>query len=290
MKNVSLVLSGGGARGVAHIGVIEELEKRGFNIHSIAGTSMGALVGGIYAAGKLSEFKKWLLNLDKIDVFKLMDFTLLNKGFIKGDKVFNELNEFIPDVKIQDLNINYQAIATDLTNRKEVVFTKGDLLKAIRASVSIPNILTPVKRGKSILVDGGVINNLPINHAIRKNKDILVAVNVNANIPLPENEKKKEKIEEKESFYKDLLKKFNNGLSKLFPNDKKIPLGYFDIMNDSLEIMRDELVKFSLEIYPPDILIETPRDMCRMFDFYKAKELIEVGQKATIKSLDDNKN
>jgi len=251
---------------------------------------MGALVGGIYAAGKLSEFKKWLLNLDKIDVFKLMDFTLLNKGFIKGDKVFNELNEFIPDVKIQDLNINYQAIATDLTNRKEVVFTKGDLLKAIRASVSIPNILTPVKRGKSILVDGGVINNLPINHAIRKNKDILVAVNVNANIPLPENEKKKEKIEEKESFYKDLLKKFNNGLSKLFPNDKKIPLGYFDIMNDSLEIMRDELVKFSLEIYPPDILIETPRDMCRMFDFYKAKELIEVGQKATIKSLDDNKN
>lgn len=288
MKNISLVLSGGGARGIAHIGVIEELEKQGFNIHSIAGTSMGSLVGGIYAAGKLTMFKEWILNLDKLDVFKLIDFTLINNGLVKGDEVFNELKEFIPEINIQDLNINYLAIATDLTNRQEIVFNEGNLLKAIRASVSIPSIFTPVKKDKAILVDGGVINNIPINHAKRIDNDILIAVNVNANIPLPE--KKKDEEEEKQSFYQSLIKIFNNSLYKLLPYNKKNGLGHFDIMNDSFEIMRDELVKLSLKINPPDILIETPRDICSIYDFYKADELIEMGQKATVQSMKDYKN
>jgi len=288
MKNISLVLSGGGARGIAHIGVIEELEKQGFNIHSIAGTSMGSLVGGIYAAGKLKIFKEWILNLDKLDVFNLIDFTLINNGLIKGDKVFNELKEFIPEINIQDLNINYLAIAADLTNRQEIVFNEGNLLKAIRASISIPSILTPVKKDKAILVDGGVINNIPINHAKRIDNDILIAVNVNADIPLPE--KKKNEEEDEQSFYQSLIKKFNNSLYKLLPNDKRNDLSHFDIMNDSFEIMRDELVKLSLKINPPDILIETPRDICSIYDFYKADKLIEMGQKATIQSMKNYKN
>jgi len=286
MKNISLVLSGGGARGIAHIGVIEELEKQGFNIHSIAGTSMGALVGGIYAAGKLNEFKEWILNLDKLDIFKLIDFTLINNGLVKGDKIFKELKEFIPEINIQDLTINYLAIATDLTNRQELVLKEGNLLKAIRASVSIPSIFTPVKKDEAILVDGGVINNIPINHAKRINDDILIAVNVNAYIPLTEQTKNEE---EKQSFYQSLLKKFNNSLYKLFSYDKN-DLGHFDIMNDSFELMRDELVKLSLTINPPDILIETPRDICSIYDFYKADKLIELGQKATIQSLKDFKD
>ena len=288
MKNLSLVLSGGGARGIAHIGVIEELEKQGFNIHSIAGTSMGSLVGGIYAAGKLNEFKEWILNLDKLDVFKLIDFTLIDNGLINGDKVFSELREFIPEINIQDLNINYLAIATDLTNRQEIVFDEGNLLKAIRASVSIPSIFTPVRKDKAILVDGGVINNIPINHAKRVDNDILIAVNVNADIPLPEQKKNEET--EKHSFYQSLIKKFNNSLYKLLAHDKKNGLGRFDIMNDSFEIMRDELVKLSLKNNPPDILIETPRDICSIYDFYKADELIEMGQKATAQSMKDYKN
>jgi NTE family protein len=289
MKNISLVLSGGGARGIAHIGVIEELEKQGFNIHSIVGTSMGSLVGGIYAAGKLKVFKKWILNLDRLDVFRLIDFTLINNGLVKGDKVFNELKEFIPEINIQDLKINYLAVATDLKNRKEVIFTKGNLLKAIRASVSIPNVFTPVKTDTSILVDGGVINNIPTNRAKRIDGDILVAVNVNANIPLPV-KKNNEKQEEKQYIYQDLLKKFNQSLSKLFPNSKKGDLGHFDIMNDSFEMMRDELVKLSLEINPPDILIETSREICGIYDFYKADELIEKGRKATVMSIKNYKN
>jgi NTE family protein len=288
MENISLVLSGGGARGIAHIGVIEELEKQGFNIHAIAGTSMGSLIGGIYAAGKLKVFKEWILNLNKLDVFKLIDFTLIHSGFVKGDKVFNELKEFIPDINIQDLNINYLAIATDLTNRKEIIFSEGNLLKAIRASISIPSIFTPVKINNAILVDGGVINNIPINHAKRIDNDILIAVNVNANNPLPEKMKNEE--EEKQSFYQSLLQNFNNSLYKLIPYDKKNDFGHFDIMNNSFEIMRDELVKLSLEINPPDILIETPRDICNIYDFYKADELIEMGQEATVMSINHYKN
>jgi NTE family protein len=287
MKNISLVLSGGGARGIAHIGVIEELEKQGFHIHSIAGTSIGSLVGGIYAAGELNRFKEWILNLDKLDVFKLIDFTLINNGLVKGDKVFNELKEFIPNINIQDLNINYVAIATDLTNRQEIVFNEGNLLKAIRASVSIPSIFTPVKKGKAILVDGGVINNIPINHAKRIDNDILIAVNVNADITPPEQDKNED---EKQSFYQSFIKKFNDSLYKLLPYEKKNGLGHFDIMNGSFEIMRDEMVKLSLRINPPDILIETPRDICSIYDFYKADELIEIGQKATVQTMKEYKN
>ncbi len=136
-KNATLVLSGGGARGFAHIGVIEELENRGFTINSIAGTSMGALVGGVYAAGKLGEFKQWAIKLTKTDVLKLFDLSFTNQGLIKGDKVLKAMKEFIPDSNIEDLKINYTATAFDLTHDKEVIFNNGSLYNAIRASISI---------------------------------------------------------------------------------------------------------------------------------------------------------
>ncbi|MDQ2180245.1 patatin-like phospholipase family protein [Marinifilum sp. D714] len=284
MKKISLVLSGGGARGIAHIGVLEELEKQGYEIHSITGTSMGAVVGGIYAAGKIKEFKKWILDLNKIDIFKLVDFTLFNSGFIRGDKVFEELSTFIPDYQIQDLPIKFSATATDLIGKNEVLFTDGSLYNAMRASIAIPNVLTPVKNEGSILVDGGVVNNIPINHAQRIDDDLLIAVNVNADIPLP---KKKKKKEERHSFYQSTINKFNKNLSELFSGNKNNDLSYFDIMNVSFEIMRNEMVKFSLKNNPPDILIETSRYSCNVYDFYKADELIEMGCKATIISINN---
>ena len=146
MKKVSLVLSGGGARGIAHIGVLEALEKQGFEVHSITGTSMGAVVGGFYAAGKMKEFKKWISDLNKKDVFELVDFTLFNSGFIKGDKVFEELSTFIHDIQIQDLPIHFSATATDLISRKEVLFTEGSLYNAMRASVAIPNVINTCQK------------------------------------------------------------------------------------------------------------------------------------------------
>ena len=141
---ISLVLSGGGARGIAHIGAIEELEKQGFKIKSIAGTSMGALVGGLYALGKMQEYKEWIFTLDKLDIFRLIDFTFNTQGLIRGDRVFNKMKKFIPDMNIEELKIPYAAVATDITNGKEVVFTNGSIYEAIRASIAIPTVFTPV--------------------------------------------------------------------------------------------------------------------------------------------------
>jgi NTE family protein len=153
-KNVTLVLSGGGARGFAHIGAIEEIESRGYEICSIAGTSMGALVGGVYATGKLNEFKEWAYNLDKQKIFKLIDFSFTNQGLIKGDRVLKTMKKFIPDANIEDLKIKYTATACDMAQNKEVVFREGSLYNAIRASISIPTVFTPVVSGNMVLVDG----------------------------------------------------------------------------------------------------------------------------------------
>ncbi len=183
-KNVTLVLSGGGARGFAHIGAIEEIESRGYIINSIAGTSMGALIGGVYATGKLNEFKEWVYNLDKHKIFKLFDFSFTNQGLIKGDRVLKTMKKFIPDANIEDLKIKYTATACDLAQHKEIVFSQGSLYNAIRASISIPTFFTPVISGSSVLVDGGVVNNVPINNAIRTKNDVLIAVYVNSDVPV----------------------------------------------------------------------------------------------------------
>jgi len=182
-KKVALVLSGGGARRIAHIGAIEELLSQGYEIKSISGTSMGSVVGGVYALGMLEEFKQWMISLDRMKVFHLVDFTLSKQGLIKGDKVLNAMKEFIPDTNIEDLSIPYAAVAVDLNKKEEVVFTSGSLYEAIRASISIPTLFTPVESGDALLVDGGVLNNIPVDHVKRSRRDILVVVNVNANTP-----------------------------------------------------------------------------------------------------------
>ena len=182
-NNIALVLSSGGARGVAHIAVIEELLKSGNQITSIAGASMGAVIGGIYAAGKLPEFTNWLSDLDYWDVFNLLDFSISSKGFIKGEKVFKQTEPFIPKVNIEDLDIPFIAVAADIVNKKQVVYDSGDLKSAIRASVSIPTLLHPIKTNSSIIVDGGVVNPIPADLVKRQPGDKLVVVDVNANVP-----------------------------------------------------------------------------------------------------------
>lgn len=286
MKNkVSLVLSGGGARGIAHIGVIEELEQRGFEIKSISGTSMGALVGGIYAVGKLQEFKNWMYTLDKLDVFKLIDFTLSSQGLIKGDRVFKKMKEFIPDMDIEELKIHYAATATDIINKKEVVFTKGSIYEAIRASVAIPSVLTPVKKDNSLLVDGGVMNNLPINHVKRTRNDILIVVYVNAAIPVNKPSISEKENEKKQSIYLKKIKQFQDQLHIIHPKNEHEKLGYFDLINKSISMLTDHVSKLSIEKYPPDILIEVSHDACGTYDFYKAEELVEFGRYAAVESI-----
>jgi NTE family protein len=290
-KNVSLVLSGGGARGIAHIGVIEELEKQGFEIKSISGTSMGALVGGVYAVGKMQEYKNWICTLDKFDVFKLVDFTFSTQGLVKGDRVLNKMKEFIPDIKIEDLKIHYAATATDISRKKEVVFTKGSLYEAVRASISIPTVFTPVKTENSILVDGGVINNVPINHVKRTKDDIIIAVHVNADVPIYKSSIPKIKENKNHSIYLKKIKAFQGDLYKILPKSKTDKLGYFDLINNTVSILTYQVSKMILEKYPPDILINISRNSSGIFDFYKAEELVEIGRHAAIESLKEyNKN
>lgn len=288
MKNkVSLVLSGGGARGIAHIGVIEELERRGFEIHSIAGTSMGALVGGVYSLGKMNDFKQWLMTLDKVKIFSLLDFTLNNQGIVKGNKVLKKMREFIPDANIEDLDIAYAAVAADLINKKEVVFTSGSVFKAIRASIAIPTVFTPVKTKSGLLVDGGVLNNVPVSHAKRIPGDLLVVVNINANVPVckppvPEEEKKFRQL-----IYQKKLNDFYSQLERINPLNKKDSIGYFNLINKTISLMIYRMSEVSLQQYKPDITIEFSKDLCGIFDFLKAKELVEIGRYTTTKRLDE---
>jgi NTE family protein len=280
-QKVALVLSSGGARGTAHIGVIRELIKQGYEISSISGTSMGALVGAVYASGKLDEYESWLCSLSKMDIFNLVDFTLSMKGIIKADRVLKEMQKFIPDQKIEDLPIKYVAVATDLKKGKEVVITEGSLFEAIRASISIPLVITPVQKNETLFVDGGVLNPIPVNRVFRNPDDILIAVNVNALIPY-----QKLKVDDPEWWYFDQLtsgklSSFQKKIAKHFPLNRKESTKYFNLIGKTISLMLSQISMLTLEINPPDILIEISRNSCGVFDFYKASELIELGKKAT---------
>ncbi len=281
---VSLVLSSGGARGVAHIGVIKELEKQGFEIKSIAGTSMGALVGGMYATGKLDVYKEWMCSLDKMDVFKLIDFTFSSNGIMKGDKILREMKKMIPDRKIEDLPIPYSAIATDIINSKEVIFESGSLYDAIRASISIPTVFIPFNKDGFQLIDGGVLNPIPINRVKRFDDDILVVVNVNARVAngtpqIPDNNNHEEKK------YSKYINSIINKLNYFIPKHETDKLGYFNLLNKTTGLMLHQISLMTLEKYQPDILINISKDSFGTYDFYKSKKLIKVGKNATIQAI-----
>jgi NTE family protein len=291
---VTLVLSGGGARGIANIGVIEELERRGFEIVSVAGTSMGALVGGVYADGALDSFRDWMLSLDKRKVFSLVDFTLSRQGMVKGDRVFQKMKDFIPDTLIENLKIPYAAVAVDLIHKKEVVFREGSLFDAIRASVSIPSVLTPVKTKNGLLVDGGVLNNIPINHATRVPGDILVVCNVNATIPVRRPKISPEEDEKQKKAYQKKIEEFQLHLQKILPigtsgkpaHNHEEKMGYFNLIDKTISLMTDRMAQLSMKNFSPDLLVEVSHDSCGTFDFYKAGEMLEMGREAAAAALD----
>lgn len=289
-KNVALVLSSGGARGIAHIGVIEELERHGFNITSIAGTSMGALVGGVYATGKLREYKEWLSSLDKLDVFKMVDFTLSTSGLVKGDKIFKEMRKLVPDTKIENLKIPFAAVATDIINKKEVIFTEGDLFEAIRASISIPSVFTPFQKFDTLLIDGGVLNPIPVNRVKRTDNDILVVVNVNAFIPANKNPAVDSKENTNGLIPSEILIGLQHKLADIIPKNKKEKLGYFNLITETISLMLYQISTLTLMNYQPDILINVSRQASGNYDFYRAEELIEIGRNTTKTSLEEFNN
>ena len=287
-KKVALALGSGGARGLTQIGVIEELLKRGYEIVSIAGTSIGSLIGGLQATGHLGAYRDWIIDLDQSEVFDLVDFTLSAQGFVKGDKVFNEMRKFIPSVDIETLEIPFVAVAADLISREEVILKSGDLFEAVRASVAVPSVLTPVERGDQLLVDGGVVNPLPISALPESEADLVMAINLNAPgeyMPVP-HESTKRDLERK--MWDDYIRdRFSLSFSQFFfskAKKKKKP-NYFEIVNGSFDLMQDKLTDVILENNTPDLLINIPRECASTFEFYKGEELIEYGRQVTRKEL-----
>lgn len=250
-QKVALVLSTGGARGLAHIGVIEELEKRGCEITSVTGSSMGALVGAMYATGTMQECKEWFCALNKRKIFGLADFTLSKEGIIKGDRILQTLSELIPDRNIEDLSIPYTAVATDVITEQEVVFETGSLHNAIRASISIPMLFRPLKIGDKTLIDGGIANPLPLNQVKRSQDTLVIAVDVNATNRFPTEEK------------------------QVHPN-------LYNLLTESSRIMQQQIIRFSIERYQPDLIIEIPGQSYDMLDFHKAPSIIETGREACL--------
>jgi len=287
MKDIALVISCGGSRGLAAIGAIEELEASGFNITSIAGSSIGSAIGGIYASGCLPEYKKWICSLDRIDVYKLMDFTISRQGFLKGVKVFREMSLFFKDSNIEDLPISYAAVSVDLLTHKQVIFKEGSLYRAIRSSCSIPSIFKPnIIEGK-VLVDGGVSNPLPFSVVEKKSGDLLVGIDLNA----PDFRTKK-----KTSYfdYSEFMRTINSYLHFWHDaSENKLPPeigGPIDIATKSFQIMQEELTNRSIQQYSPDLLIKIPRTASSTFEFFKAKELIKLGRKVTKEAIVNSLN
>ncbi|MCB2219347.1 MAG: patatin-like phospholipase family protein [Bacteroidetes bacterium] len=285
-QDIALVLSGGGARGMAHIGVIEVLKEKGYHISSIAGTSIGSLVGGVYVSGKMEPFKEWMAHMGKMDMFRLMDLVISKNGIIRGEKVFKEMEQFISDANIEDLEIPYAAVAVDVRNHKEVVFRKGKLVDAIRASVSIPTIFKPFTYNGQELVDGGVLNPLPLDCVKRKEGDLLLAVDLNADVPydLPQHNSEQESSNQT---YVKALEFINEKWSKYFRNGKNKTSGFFELITLSVYAMQVKLTEIAIEKHKPDVVIDISKTSCDIFEFQRSEELIQYGRKQTEKAIND---
>lgn len=280
-KSISLVLGSGGARGYAHIGVIEELLEQGYTIKSISGSSMGALIGALYACGKLNDFKEWALSLDVLDVVKLVDFSFEKTGLIQGDKVFQVIEKMIGKVMIEDLPIKFTAVATDVMAEKEIWMQKGSLLDAVRASVAIPTAFTPKKIEGRYLVDGGVLNPLPIAPTMSDGTDLIIAVKLNAvvdksyTVPLPK------KVQEQENGFQKVFNEMSTKAQSLFEreySDSPEEMSMFDIVGRTIDTMQNSLEAYKTAGYSPDIIINIPHNACGFYEFNRGYEMIELGR------------
>lgn len=279
-KTVSLVLGSGGARGLAHIGVIHWLEENGFKIESISGCSMGALIGGVYAAGKLDDFERWVNAITKLNVVTLLDLSWGRTGLIKGDKIINTLIDLVGDQLIEDLPISYTAIASDVNSEKEIWIKSGKLFDAIRASISLPLFFTPFNYRGVDLIDGGVLNPVPIAPTFGDETDMTIAVNLGGKVEIKEEQNDVQistgddssPLKEKVSLF---IKRFQQSTKK----NGKLNWGVYDIANQAFDAMQSTIARQKLASYPPDHIIEIARNACGTLEFDRASEMIALGYK-----------
>ena len=278
-KKVALVLSSGGARGLVHIGVIEELLAQGYEITSVAGSSMGALIGGIYATGKLAAFREWMKTINRRKMLELSDLSLSINHVVKGERIIEAIKEIVPDMNIEDLPIPFCAVSTDWENGREVVFRSGSLFDAIRASISLPSFFEPVRRDGMVLIDGGVINPIPLNRVARTAGDILVGVDVSGHDYRGQSELQK-MLNAKRKRDKSLGMSL---LSHLIPDN--IEFNYITLLSRTSSLMIRQNSKLMAELTHPDILIDIQLSRYTTFDFDKSEKLIAIGRNRTRQSL-----
>ncbi|MCL4707969.1 patatin-like phospholipase family protein [bacterium] len=278
MKTVSLVLGSGGARGLAHIGVIHWLEENDFKIASIAGCSIGAVIGGVYAAGKLNEYEQWVRSITKIDIFTLLDLSWEKSGLVRGDKIINTLIKLVGKKRIEDLTFPYTAVAADIVNQKEVWIKSGSLFDAMRASFAIPLLFTPFKYKGVDLVDGGISNPVPIAPTFGDETDLTIAVNLGGS---PDDRKEPASVStaavDPSSPVREKINRFIASLPQSGTSGSSRDWGAYDIAIQAFDTMQSAIARQKLAAYPPDIVIEIARNACRTLEFDRATEMIELG-------------
>jgi NTE family protein len=286
-KTISLVLGSGGARGLAHIGVIRWLEEKGYEIKSISGCSIGSLIGGVYAAGKLDLLEEWMRKIDKTDIISLLDISWGSGGFFKGEKIIDVLKELIGDIKIEDLPIPFTAVAADIVSEKEVWLKSGSLFDAIRASVSLPLFFVPFDYNGVKLVDGGILNPVPIAPTFNDNTDLTIAVNLggemqNEHKPITKNDDDNGIV----SFQKSIMNFFHKILND---EDDSDHWGMYDIADKAFDAMQSTIARQKIAAYPPDVDIEIARNACGTLEFDRAAEMIELGYRKAKEAFGRNK-
>jgi NTE family protein len=313
---VALCLGSGGARGYAHIGVINELRDRGHEIVGISGSSMGALVGGLEAAGKLDEYATWASSLTQRAVLRLLDPSLTSAGVLRAEKILDAVREIIGEVAIEDLRIPYTAVTTDLIAGKSVWLQRGPVDAAIRASIAIPGVIKPHVLDGRLLADGGILDPLPMAPLAAVNADLMIAVSLGGADPThadhhhePEPGPTTELLNRMwrsttalldtntartlldTPAARTVLSRFaNDGVESDDHDDhteSSVPrLSGFEVMNRSIDVAQAALMRHTLAAYPPDLLIEVPRSAARSLEFHRADEVIDIGQELAAAALD----
>ncbi|NDV19325.1 serine protease [Pseudodesulfovibrio sp. JC047] len=281
-KTVSLVLGSGGARGLAHIGIIHWLEENGYEIKSITGSSMGALVGGMHAIGQLDEFEKWVRGITKTNMLALLDFAMESNGLFKGNRIIDTLKNLVGEKLIEEMDISFTAVATDIESAKEVWIDEGPLFEAIRASISLPLFFTPYNYHGVDLIDGGILNPVPIAPTFSDHTDLTIAVNLcgrpREGLALPGEE------EEETSMVSQAIAEFTGKIKSSLPHVRN-GVKARNIVLQSFDAMQGTIARQKIAAYPPDHVLDIPRNLCMILDFDKAVPLIQFGHDLAAEKL-----
>jgi len=298
-KTIGLALGSGGARGYAHIGVIEEIEARGWEIIGVAGTSMGAVIGGLYVGGGMESYRDWVVTLGKRDVMRLMDPGLGGAGVLRASKVMSKVKEHLGDLRIEDARLPYTAVAVDLVSQREVWFNSGPMVDAMRASVAIPTVFTPLAKDGMVLADGGLLNPVPVVPLASVHADAIIAVNLSGPSLTEAHPRediytgiKRSRVKFPgfphmiEPALRALVPAFGRGDDGVPGMPQGLGMNALDVVDRSLNLMQDAIRRYRLAGFPPDVLIDIPLDACGTLDFHRAKEMVELGRERAVKAFD----